>query len=139
MNSTHVTALFVALAVIALAADGRTVIQAQVEHVEAADNEAQLAGVMAHEILADAGYDARAMGQFFQKLEAQEKGGGSPEFFSNHPSPVNRIGRVNQEVTALGGVRRGAATSSRAFDDTRRSVRALSGPPAERTAVRITR
>src|SRR5437763_13038731 len=89
------------------------------------------ADIMGTQILADAGYDPRAMGQFFQKLEAEEKSGGTPEFFSNHPSPVNRFGRVNQEVTALGGVRRGAKTSSRQFDDTKRYVLGLNGASAQ--------
>ena len=62
------------------------------------------ADVMGTQILYDAGYDPRAMAQFFQKIEAdQRKGGGAVEFFSNHPSPDNRIERVNEEVNLLGG------------------------------------
>ena len=64
------------------------------------------ADIVATQILHDAGYDPRAVGQFFEKFE-----GGGIEFFSNHPSPGNRIARVNQEVAALGGSRRGAGSS----------------------------
>jgi beta-barrel assembly-enhancing protease len=89
------------------------------------------ADVMGTQMLFDAGYDPRAMAQFFQTLEAQEKGSGSVEFFSNHPSPVNRIARINQEITALGGAPRNAVTTSRAFSDTRRTVLGLAGPSGE--------
>jgi predicted Zn-dependent protease len=61
------------------------------------------ADVMGTQILYDAGYDPRAMAQFFQKIEADQEGGGAVEFFSNHPSPDNRIERVNEEVSLLGG------------------------------------
>jgi hypothetical protein len=69
------------------------------------------------------------MAQFFQKIEAAEKGGGQVEFLSNHPSPDNRIDRVNQEVRALGGVPRNSTTNSRDFDDTKRFTRSLSAAP----------
>ncbi len=85
------------------------------------------ADIMGTQILYDAGYDPRAMGQFFQKLEAEQQGSGPVEFFSNHPNPDHRIERVTQEVAALGGVRRGALTNSGQFDQSKRYV--LSLPP----------
>ena len=88
------------------------------------------ADIMGTQILFDAGYDPRAMAQFFQKIEDEQKGGGGVEFFSNHPSPDNRIERVNQEVNALGGVRRGSTTNSRDFDNTKRYAESLAGPPS---------
>jgi Peptidase family M48/DnaJ-like protein C11, C-terminal len=86
------------------------------------------ADIMGTQILYDAGYDPRAMAQFFKKLEAQQQGNGPVEFFSNHPSPDNRIERVDQEVQALGGAPRGATTSSRAFDDISRYLESLPAP-----------
>jgi len=71
------------------------------------------------------------MAQFFEILEAQQKGRGQVEFFSNHPSPDNRIERVNEEVGALGGVRRDSTTNSREFDDIKRYLQSLTGPPAK--------
>ena len=87
------------------------------------------ADVMGTQILYDSGFDPRAMGQFFEKIEEQQKGSGPVEFFSNHPSPDNRIERVNQEVSALGGSR-GARTSAREFGDIKRYLQSLAGPPA---------
>jgi hypothetical protein len=89
------------------------------------------ADVLGTQILYDSGYDPRAMGQFFQILEDQQENRGQVEFFSNHPSPDNRIGRVNEEVTALGGVQRNATTNSREFDDTKRYLQTLAGPTAK--------
>jgi beta-barrel assembly-enhancing protease len=85
------------------------------------------ADILGTQILYDAGYDPRAMGQFFQKIEAQQQGSGPVEFFSNHPSPDNRIERVNQEVGLLGGSRRNPDSNTRAFDDLKRDLRSLSG------------
>jgi beta-barrel assembly-enhancing protease len=86
------------------------------------------ADIMGTQILYDAGYDPRAMAQFFQKIEAEQEGGGPVEFFSNHPSPDNRIERVNEEIALMGGARRGSTTSSREFDDARRQLQSLAPP-----------
>jgi hypothetical protein len=87
------------------------------------------ADVMGTQILFDSGYDPRAMAQFFQKIEARQKDGGPVEFFSNHPSPDHRIERVDQEVAALGGVRRGSTTNARAFDDMTRRLQSMPAAP----------
>lgn len=89
------------------------------------------ADIIGTQILYDAGYDPRAMGQFFQKIEAQQQRSGQVEFFSNHPSPDNRIERVDQEIALLGGSRRNPDTNARAFDDLQRDVRSLSGTTAQ--------
>ena len=89
------------------------------------------ADIMGTQVLFDTAYDPRAMAQFFEKIEAQQAGSGPVEFFSNHPSPENRIERVNQEVTALGGVRRDDATNSREFDDIKRYLQSLAGPSGQ--------
>ena len=88
------------------------------------------ADVMGTQILYDSGYDARAMAQFFEKIQAQDKGGRSVEFFSNHPNPDNRVHRVDQEIDKLGGSQRGYNTDSREFDEIQRYVRSLPAPPA---------
>jgi len=46
------------------------------------------------------------MAQFFEKLEAETKGKNPPEFFSDHPNPEHRVGRVDEEVEKLGVFRR---------------------------------
>lgn len=86
------------------------------------------ADVMGTQILYDSGYDARAMAQFFEKIEALQKSSGPAEFFSNHPNPGNRIERVNQEVSALGGVRRDYGTNSAEFSEIKRYVLSLPAP-----------
>lgn len=85
------------------------------------------ADIMGTQILHDSGYDPRAMGQFFEKIEAQQAGRGPVEFFSNHPNPGNRMERVDEEVAALGGVRRDDATNSREFDDIKRYLQSVPG------------
>jgi Zn-dependent protease with chaperone function len=48
-------------------------------------------------ILYKAGYDPRALPQFFHKLE-QEGGGRGPQFLSDHPNPGNRVAAVDKEI-----------------------------------------
>jgi predicted Zn-dependent protease len=66
------------------------------------DDETQ-ADVLGTQILYDAGYDPRALAQFFEKIEAESKGKEPAQFFSDHPNPGNRIGRIDEEVDKLGG------------------------------------
>ena len=48
-------------------------------------------------IMYKAGYDPRALPQFFQKLE-QSGGPGGPQFLSDHPNPGNRVEAVDKEI-----------------------------------------
>ncbi len=48
-------------------------------------------------IMYKAGYDPRAMAEFFQKLE-KEGGPGGPQFLSDHPNPGNRVQAVEREI-----------------------------------------
>jgi predicted Zn-dependent protease len=89
------------------------------------------ADILGTQILHDAGYDPRAMAQFFQKMER-----GGVEFLSNHPSPDNRIARVNQEIRALGGAPRRAAANSAAFYDVKRTAGSLAPAPNRRVRSR---
>jgi Zn-dependent protease with chaperone function len=83
------------------------------------------ADVMGTQVLYDAGYDPRAMAQFFEKLEAETKGKNPPEFFSDHPNPEHRVGRVDEEVEKLGGVSPNAKRDSAEFEAIKREVLAL--------------
>ena len=46
-----------------------------------------------------AGYNPRAMAQFFAKLE-KEVGKGGPQFLSDHPNPGNRVEAVDKEIAS---------------------------------------
>ncbi len=83
------------------------------------------ADVMGTQVLYDSGYDPRAMAQFFEKLEAETKGKNPPEFFSDHPNPEHRVGRVDEEVEKLGGVPPNAKRDSAEFEAIKRELLAL--------------
>src|SRR6266702_3574014 len=80
------------------------------------------ADVMGTQVLYDAGYDPRAMAQFFEKLEAEMKGKNPPEFFSDHPNPEHRVERVDEEIDKLGGVPPNAKRDSQEFEAIKREV-----------------
>src|SRR5690348_7913879 len=48
-------------------------------------------------IMWKAGYNPKAMAEFFQKLE-KEGGSGGPQFLSDHPNPGNRVEAVDKEI-----------------------------------------
>ncbi|HEV2402307.1 MAG TPA: M48 family metallopeptidase [Candidatus Sulfotelmatobacter sp.] len=48
-------------------------------------------------IMYKAGYNPRAMAEFFQKLEKMA-GNGGPQFLSDHPNPGNRVEAVDKEI-----------------------------------------
>jgi beta-barrel assembly-enhancing protease len=83
------------------------------------------ADIMGTQVLYDAGYDPRAMAQFFEKLEAETKGKNPPEFFSDHPNPEHRVERVEEEIDKLGGVPPNAKRDSTEFEAIKREVLAL--------------
>ena len=83
------------------------------------------ADVLGTQALYDAGYDPRAMAQFFEKLEAETKGKNPPQFLSDHPNPGNRVERVDEEIDKLGGVPPNARRDSAEFEAAKREVLAL--------------
>jgi Zn-dependent protease with chaperone function len=83
------------------------------------------ADVMGTQVLYDTGYDPRAMAQFFEKLETETKGKNPPEFFSDHPNPEHRVGRVDEEVEKLGGAPSNSKRDSAEFEAIKREVLAL--------------
>jgi len=86
------------------------------------------ADVMGTQVIYDAGYDPRAMAQFFEKLQAETKGKNPPQFLSDHPNPGNRVERVDQEIDKLGGPRPNARKDSAEFEAIKREVLALPAP-----------
>jgi Zn-dependent protease with chaperone function len=90
-----------------------------------AERQADLVGA---QILYDAGYDPRGMPQFFEKLQAQSKGGGMPQWLSSHPDAENRVGGVNSEIEKLGGAPPKYKTDSAEFRSIRAMVLALPAP-----------
>lgn len=58
------------------------------------------ADLMGTDILYDAGYDPRALPQFFEVIQGKYGEGGA-QFLSDHPNPGNRVGYVNDEIASL--------------------------------------
>jgi hypothetical protein len=83
------------------------------------------ADVIGTQVLYDAGYDPRALAQFFEKIEADSKGQNPPEFFSDHPNPEHRVERVQEEIDKLGGLPAKMKKDSVEFEAIKREVLAL--------------
>jgi Zn-dependent protease with chaperone function len=83
------------------------------------------ADVMGTQVLYDAGYDPRAMAQFFEKLQAETAGKNPPQFLSDHPNPDHRVERVDEEIDKLGGPPANAKRDSAEFEAIKREVLAL--------------
>ncbi len=88
----------------------------------------QQADILGTQILFDAGYDPRAMAQFFETIESESRGRPKPEFFSDHPIPAHRIDRVTDEIENMGGQPENYKTDSGEFREIRRYIVSL--PPA---------
>lgn len=52
-------------------------------------------------LMAEAGYDPRAMLGVMRTLAGLSKNGRAPEFFSTHPNPENRSSRIKEEIGKL--------------------------------------
>jgi predicted Zn-dependent protease len=57
-------------------------------------------------LMAQAGYDPKALIGVMEILAKASGGGGGPEFLSTHPNPENRIERIKEEIANLGKVER---------------------------------
>lgn len=90
-----------------------------------AERQADLLGT---QILYDANYDPRAMAQFFEKLQAENKGRGGIEFFQSHPNPENRLDLTLQEVQKLGGPPRNYKSDSAEFREIHSYILSLPAP-----------
>jgi hypothetical protein len=92
--------------------------------------------IIGTQLLYDNGYDPRAMAQFFEKLQAQSKGGRPIEFFASHPNPENRVQGVMAEIDKLGGAPPNYGSDSAEFQEIKRIVSALPAPPKGRGTTR---
>jgi len=89
------------------------------------------ADVLGTQMLYDAGYDPRAMGQFFENIESESKHGKFADFFSNHPVPERRIERIDKEIDNMGGMPKDYQSDSEEFREIRRYILTLPAPPPE--------
>jgi hypothetical protein len=95
------------------------------------------ADILGTQILYDAGYDPRAMAQFFENAQNDEKKKGRvAALFADHPIPERRIERVDEEIDKLGGPLKDSQTDSPEFRDIRRYI--LSLPIASERNLRAT-
>ncbi len=78
-------------------------------------------------ILYQAGYDPRAMAQFFEIIESKypQK---TLQFFSDHPNPGNRIRAVEEEIPELGPPKHWIEDSPQ-FESIKRRLRGMAAPP----------
>ncbi|MBC8116920.1 MAG: M48 family metalloprotease, partial [Candidatus Saccharimonas sp.] len=51
-------------------------------------------------LMADAGYDPRALIGVMEILGSSREGGGQPEFMSTHPDPGNRAEKIKEAIAA---------------------------------------
>jgi predicted Zn-dependent protease len=89
------------------------------------ESEADLIGT---QILHDAGYDPKAMVDFFEKIQEQSKGGNSSQFFSDHPNPANRISDVQKEIVKLNGALPNPKTDTSEFQVMKTGIAGLPAP-----------
>jgi predicted Zn-dependent protease len=78
-------------------------------------------------VLYQAGYDPRAMAQFFQIIE-QKYPQRTIQFFSDHPNPENRVKKVDEEIPQLGPAKQWK-TDSPDFQAVKKRTMAMPPPP----------
>ena len=84
------------------------------------------ADILGTQILYDAGYDPRAMAQFFENAQNDEKKKSRvAALFADHPVPERRIERVDEEIDKLGGPLKDSKVDSPEFRDIRRYILSL--------------
>jgi Zn-dependent protease with chaperone function len=84
------------------------------------------ADILGTQILYDAGYDPRAMAQFFENAENDSKKKGRvAALFADHPVPERRIERVDEEIDKMGGAPKDSKVDSPEFREIRRYVLSL--------------
>ncbi len=76
------------------------VLVGQLVNMKFGRNDELEADALGVQIMADAGYDPRAMIDLMQIL-AEGNAAGPPEFFSTHPNPDNRILRIEEAIQLL--------------------------------------
>src|SRR5215831_16820063 len=88
------------------------------------ETQADLVGT---QILHDAGYEPKAMVQFFEKIQAESKGNAS-QFLSDHPNPTNRISNVQHEIEKLNGALPDPKLDTPEFQDVKRALMNMAPP-----------
>jgi Zn-dependent protease with chaperone function len=87
------------------------------------------ADLLGAQIMARAGYDARALARMFETIEKESKGGGGPQWMSSHPNPGNRTAYITREAEQLA---LGQPADMSRFPATKEAFAAL--PPAKSMA-----
>ena len=64
-------------------------------------------------LMKQGGYDPRGMAELMQVLAQAGGGGRTPEFFSTHPNPENRLARINEMIQQQGGATGGDVGEAR--------------------------
>jgi beta-barrel assembly-enhancing protease len=94
-----------------------------VKHSRTSETQADILGT---QILYDAGYDPRAMAQFFENAQNDtKKMNRVAALFADHPVPERRIERVDEEIDKMGGPLKNSKTDSPEFREIRRYVLSL--------------
>ena len=83
-------------------------------------------------ILHQAGYEPRAMAQFFETIEKKYPQR-TIQFFSDHPNPENRIKDVEEEIKVLGEPQN-PKTDTPEFEAVKKRVLAMPAPPKAKPA-----
>jgi predicted Zn-dependent protease len=86
------------------------------------------ADILGTQIVYDAGYDPRALAQFFEIVQDETNRPHRVTFFENHPNPDHRIDRIDREVARLGGPAPNYQTTSDEFQEIRRYLREMPAP-----------
>ena len=95
------------------------------------EKQADLLGV---QLMARAGYNPLDLMHMFQTIEKQSRGGGGPQFMSDHPNPGNREAYITQEASHLRI--EGQAGDSREFARAQDSLRSMSPAPTTEQVAR---
>ena len=82
-------------------------------------------------IMYKAGYNPRAMAEFFQNLE-KIVGNGGPQFLSDHPNPGNRVVAVDKEIANWPP--KSYLGTSTAFDQTKRQAKDIASYTGQQIA-----
>jgi predicted Zn-dependent protease len=87
-------------------------------------------------MMAEAGYNAVEMANFFDLLQAQQKRNPSSveQFFGSHPAPANRSQHIRGEARSLGG---GGGQRVGSLPSVQTRLRSM--PAARRTTLRTSR
>jgi predicted Zn-dependent protease len=85
------------------------------------------ADLIGTQILHDAGYEPKAMVEFFEKIQAESKGNAS-QFLSDHPNPTNRISNVQHEIEKLNGALPDPKLDTPEFQDVKHALMNMAPP-----------